>query len=221
MINKDDLKPLAEKESEGTMVVLLSMAFLACSIFVIAQSVMSMAKVLSDNSIPLVHCPKSYSLDSPVLLAPVKEGEPLQKDAWIRGFMRKYVLSQFPRTGGDVKPFFEYIAAHSEGRLSSRFDSLASGDREIAALIDNNYYTKFYPKSSDDLRIRATDHESEWVVEIDGYLVKRIGLEESRTTPTLRYTVVARASTLSNPEGLFVTESNIDKIVDYQSGRKK
>ena len=89
-------------------------------------------------------------------------------------------------------------------------------------MVKNGFYYRFYPKSDNDLRIRTVQGKNnQWIVEIDGYLIKRMSVTQERYTPTLRYTVEAGTPTIDNPEGLYVIEGDVEQITDYVSGRKE
>jgi len=153
----------------------------------------------------------------------LKEEGIKEKDRWVRGFVRRFILAQFPRTKEDVKKSFKYVKDHSTDSVRFKYEKLLSDAEKISENIDGTHY-QFYPKVSDsgyDLRIRKGDSSDEWVVEIDGYLVKKMNNNEERYFPTLKYKIKAGKATLQNPEGLYVVEANIERIVDYVSGKKE
>lgn len=223
MIDKKDTEKLIQKEVELNFFLKLIILVISLSIVYIYHSVSSIVKYVFDDSIPIVACPKEYSIDSPVLMKTMKEEGVKEKDRWIRGFIRRFILAQFPRTKDDVKKSFQYIKDHSSDDVRLKFERFLSDADKIAETIDANHY-QFYPKISDsgyEVRIRPGESAEEWVVEVDGYLIKKMNTNEERYSPTLKYKIQAGKATISNPEGLYVVEANIERIIDYVSGKKE
>lgn len=221
MIRKDDLKPLIEKEAATNWLMVTSGIFLAVATFLSMISLKDIFHILNDDSIPLVVCPKAYELDSPVIMRTIREASVEEKDKWVRGFMRRFMQSQFPQTSEDAEDNLNYVINHSSGAVKDKYQSYLYNLENFKALIDQKFYYSFYPTNTLDIRIRSTGSKGEWVVEMDGFMVRSAGDKEKRTTPTLRYTVQAQDHTLKNPEGLVVVDSNILEIADYVSGRKE
>jgi hypothetical protein len=222
---KGDADELLERESSSRLLSRICIIFIGFSIAFCAHSVYSMVGFLTDASIPLVTCPRNYVVDAPVLMKPIRDESALTQDRWIRGFTRRYILSSFPRVKDDVIPFFQFLVDHSEGEVKVKYQSLLKDTEEIQAIINSGSYYKFYPKHVDDggsaIRIRPAEEAGKWVVEVDGYLVKKMNNIQERYTPTLRYTVEAGKPTLTNPEGLYVTDGTIEQITDYVSNTKE
>ena len=221
MIEKDELKPLVEKEAATNWLAVVSGVFLAIATFVSVSSFLGIISILNDDTIPLVTCPRVYSVDAPVLLKTVSLSSPQVKDKWIKGFIRRFVQSQFPRSPDDAEAHLKFIIAHTTGLVRRAYVGYLDELPEFKSLLQQDFYYAFYPNNSLDVRIRSTGITGQWAVEIDGFLVRYANNKEKRTTPTLHYVVEAGDHTLENPEGLYVTDSNILEIADYVSGREK
>ncbi len=218
----DVFKKLAEKEVLSDRVVFLSSVCIGLFLVIAFHALFTIYRMLGDNSIPVVVCPRTYDLDAPVVMDTIDRTGITAQDRWMRGFMRRFITSQFPRTGAEVEPFFQYVVNHSEGAVQYKFEAYLNDAKKIAELVEYGTYYRFYPKDSKDMRIRKVDGtDNEWVVEIDGFLVRKMGPYQERFTPTLRYTVRAGPATLQNPEGLYVIEDSSEQVIDYVSGKKE
>jgi hypothetical protein len=218
----DALSQIAKREVLSSGLRNLAGIFIGLALLIVAHAIFTTYKMLSDRSVPVVTCPRVYDLDAPVLMKTIDAKGIQAQDRWIRGFMRRFITMQFPRTAQDVQPFFEYIEKHSKGDINYKFRSLLKDVNDIRDMVKNGFFYRFYPKSADDLRIRTVQgYNNRWVVEIDGYLVKKMSITQERYTPTLRYVVEAGVPTFDNPEGLYVIEGDIEQITDYVSGRKE
>jgi len=175
----------------------------------------------NDMTIPLVVCPKAFDVDSPVLMKTVSDSTPAQKDKWMRGFIRRFVNSQFPRTEGDANESLQYIVDHSTGSTRRQFSGYLQELTSYKNLVRTGYYYSFYPDNSLNLSIRATSSRGEWTIEIPGFLIRSASVKEERSVVTLRYTVEVGDHTSANPEGLYVTSSNMRELADPISGREK
>lgn len=215
-------KKLAEKEVLSEKVVFLSGLAIGLFLIIAFHALWTIFRMLGDNSIPLVVCPRSYDLDAPVVMDTIDRSSVKNQDRWMRGFMRRFIINQFPRTEQDVEPFFQYIVDHSEGAIQAKFESYVNDSKKIGELVRYGTFYRFYPKNSTDMRIRKMEGKEDlWVVEVDGWLVRKMGAYQERFTPTLRYIVRAGAATLSNPEGLYVIDGNMEEYSDYVSGKKE
>jgi hypothetical protein len=224
-IDEQETKELRERSTENSKLTLIVLLFAALSIVVAGYSVSSILYFLTDRSVPLVACPRNFVLDAPILMKTIRSETPLVQDRWLRGFTRRFIEAQMPRTAADVKPFFSYVSSHSEGDVNTKFSALLAEHGEVEQIVGGGSFYRFYPKhvslSSSPVRIRTVEPGKEWVVEVDGYLVKKMGQVTERFTPTLRYTVEARQATIENPEGLFVTEGTIEQFTDYVAETKE
>lgn len=219
---EEALKDLVEQEVLTGGLRTLSAIFIGLALLIGFHSVYTIVKMLGDRSLPLVVCPREYTLDAPVVMKTIERSSIKSQDRWIRGFMRRFLTYQFPRSVQDVKPFFNYIYNHSKGDINLKFESYLKDVEAIQDMVKYGNYFRFYPKDSKDLRIRPVDgYTNRWVVEIDGYLIKKMSLTTERFTPVLRYTVESGEPTMDNPEGLYVIEGNIEQYVDYVSGKKE
>nr|BFD64832.1 hypothetical protein BdHM001_35130 [Bdellovibrio sp. HM001] len=209
------------KKTEGELrVEALAYSFMAMMFVIGAYCLISIGNKLQDETIPVVICPKTYNLDSPVLLPVVRSGSIAEKDRYVKGFIRKLVINQFPRNAEDAKEFYTYVANRSKGSFGNLYKKLSKNDKAAANLISSGFYLSFYPKDSQSIRVRATSAGSQWRVEIDGYMVKKMAEDEVRKVVTLQYTVESGDVTISNPEGLYVTDSNTEEYKDFISEQK-
>ena len=219
---EDALKKLAEQEILTGGLKTLAGIFIGLALGIAGHASMSTFNMLTDRSVPVVVCPRNFDLDSPVLMKTIEDKGVKNQDRWIRGFMRRFITMQFPRSEKDVPTFFDYIVKHSKGNVQYKFKTLLKDKEDIADMVKNGYYYKFYPKNSLELRIRTVQGKTnQWIVELEGYLVKRMSVTQERFTPTLRYTVESGEPTIDNPEGLYVIEGEVEQITDYVSGRKE
>lgn len=225
IIDESDTKEMVERQIASNLLIRLSYLFIALSIVYAVHSIGSIFKYATDNSVPLVNCPLAYELDAPVLMKPLRDENPKAKDRWIRGFIRRYIQSQFPRNSEDFTAFTTYVANHSKYAVKDKYESLLIDKEQIMKFIEAQFFYKFYPKfglgDGSDIRIRANDIPDQYVVEVDGYLIKRMNKIQERFTPTLRYVVEMGKPTLQNPEGIYVVDANIEQITDYVSGTKE
>lgn len=220
MSENKDFKDLEERDTANNAVQLSLSIFIGLTALLLFHALYSIYDYATDNSVPLVTCPRSFDLEAPVLMNSITQ-ESLTHDRWIRGFMRRFMTYQFPRTGDDAEKMFRYIRDHSRGEVKDKYKSYVKDIDIVSDHIRAGYYHRFYPKNSRDMRIRKPDNDKYWIVEIDGWLVSKYGIEVERSIPTLRYKVEVGTPTLTNPEGLYVVESNVEQIIDYVSGRKK
>lgn len=223
---KDQLNEFNEFHEEKSSVISWLLALIALSVALIIHSTWSVYTTLTDDSIPLVVCPRTYDLDRPVLLNTIEETNELYvQDRWLRGFIRTYVMSLFPRTAEDADKFFSYVRNHSTGTVRYKYQSYLDDIKSIEDRIRTGSLIKFYPKTGDGVRIRPTQksgRQTEWVVEVDGYLNKGYENNAERTLPKVRFTIKAATPTRDNPEGLSVSDLIIDDtIADLMSNRKK
>lgn len=217
---KDAFEEIAEKEMLSSEVRTLAGIFIGLALVIILHAVWTMVAMLTDRSIPVVICPRTYELDAPVLMKTVGTDTLKSQDRWIRGFVRRYIQAQFPRTVADVKPSFSYVKNHSKGMVRRRYQALLNDSEEISRIVLMGMKYRFYPAGRESVRIRP-ENKDRWVVEVDGYLVKDMVAAQERETPTLRYIIEAGVPTIDNPEGLYVVETDVEKITDYVSGTKE
>lgn len=219
---KDKIDELVENEVLSNSIIMLFVIFISLSVLIAGHSILTMVKMSTDKSIPLVICPQTYDLDAPVVMSTIKDAGIVGQDRWIRGFIRRYVSAQFPRTGQDAREKFKYLVNHSKNNVAFKYQEFLDEIEEITKFIDSGNYYKFYPIDSKDIRIRNyPDTKDTWVVEIDGYLIKRSSGKEERYSPTLKYIVQAGESNMDNPEGLYVIDTSLEQITDYVAGSKK
>lgn len=220
MFEKDELGPLIEKEAASNWLNILAGTFLAIAAFLSINCFLDIVHILNDESIPMVVCPKTFELDSPVLMKTISLASPEAKDKWIKGFIRRFINAEFPRSIEESKTSLKYVVDHSKGAIRSQFEGYLDKVEDFNNLMLQGFYFSFYPNNSLDVRIRASGSKGEWVVEVDGFLIRQVGNKEERSTPTLRYVVRVGDHTMDNPEGLYVVDGNVSDIADYVSGRK-
>jgi hypothetical protein len=232
-IDLKETEEMVERDRSSSALMRVSLILASVSIFFVIHNIISIGHYLADDSVPLVDCPRSFSLDAPVLMKSiVNEGAQVQ-DRRLRGFIRRFITAQLPRTEKDVTPFFDFIVNHSKNYVQDRYQSFLNGKGEIANFISSGYYLRFYPKftlaelgndprltDNSALKIRKSDTPGAYVIEQEGYLVKKMNRIQERTIITLRYEVEVGKPTLHNPEGLYVVGANIDKVTDFISGSK-
>lgn len=218
----DALKQIAKREVLTAGLRNLAGIFIGLSLVILAHALYTTYQMLTDRTVPVVVCPRTFDLDAPVLMKTIDAKGLTAQDRWIRGFVRRFVTHQFPRTVEDTKPFFEYVEKHSKGSINYKYRSLLKDITDIQDMVKNGFFYRFYPSSNSDLRIRTVQGTTnQWIVEIDGYLVKKLSITQERYTPTLRYTIESGQPTIDNPEGLYVIDGDIEQITDYVSGRKE
>lgn len=209
-----------EREEASNHVVVSLMLFIGLSSFLFFHALYSIYDYAFDDSIPLVVCPRSFDLDSPVILDTINYN-PKHQDKWVKGFIRRFTTYQFPRNKSETAKFFKYIENHTKGGLNVKYKRYNGDIEEIGKQVGMGFYYRFYPKNSQDILIRKTNKPWQWVVEIEGYFVKTLGMKRVRSIKTIRYLVEAGKPTIHNPEGLYVLESNVDQVEDFVSGRTK
>lgn len=233
-IDIKETEDLIERDKSSSALMKTSLVFVGVALFFSIHSIISIFHYVGDDTVPLVNCPRSFDLDAPVLMKSIAVENTQVQDRRIRGFIRRFITAQLPRTTADLDPFFEFIVTHSENRVKDHYQSFLNGKDEIANFIKSGFYIRFYPKytlaslSSDPrrtddsgLRIRKSDKPNLYVIEQDGYLVKKMDKIQERTNITLRYEVVVGGQTLHNPEGLYVSDANLEQITDFVSGNKE
>ena len=218
-IDPREIKDLLDKDTSTNWLLVTSGIVIAASIFLSFQAITSIFRSLRDDTLPLVSCPNSYSLDAPTILRTLKSSSLREKDRFIRGFVRRAIVNQFPQSSSEAEPSLRWLVGHTTKPLRTEYEAYLDDLKKFNALIETNHFKTFYAKDVNSVRIRNVA-QGEWIVEVDGFFVVRRGEYEERTTPTLTMTIITSDSTLENPEGLFITRTNIDKISDYVSGRK-
>jgi hypothetical protein len=233
-IDIEETNDMLERDKASSALMNVAVVFVGVALFFSLHSLVSIFHYLADDTVPLVACPRSFDLDAPVLMKSIGVQNAEVQDRRLRGFIRRVITSQMPRVEKDVVPFFQFMVSHSEGSVQDHYQSFLNGKSDITSFINAGYYIRFYPKftlaslgdnskSTDDsgLRIRKSDKPGVFVIEQDGYLVKKMEKNQERTNITLRYEVTEGKQTLHNPEGLYVTEANVDQISDFISGNKE
>lgn len=234
IIDIKETEDLIERDKSSSALMKTSLVFVGVALFFSIHSLISIVHYVTDDTVPLVNCPRSFDLDAPVLMKSITLENTQVQDRRIRGFVRRFITSQLPRTIYDIEPFFNFVVNHSENRVKDLYQSFLNGKEDIAGTIGAGFYIKFYPKYTlaglasdprltDDsgLRIRKSETPDLYVVEQDGYLVKKMGKIQERTNITLRYEIMVKTQTLHNPEGLTVINSNLEEITDFISGTKE
>lgn len=223
--NRDEIdfsqtENLVKERTEFDRLYVLISVFIAFSLFLTMHAVYSIYDSWTDDSIPLTICPRSFDLDAPVLMKSIQENDQAYvQDRWIRGFIRRFVLNSYPRVPEDAEKFFQFAHDHSEGELQRKYRSFLNSMNEIRTALESRNIS-FYPKNSSEIRIRGSGNPGQWVIEIEGYMVKDLGAGQERAPLTLRYVIEKRKPTRTNPDGLVVVDAKMDLIADYVSGRQ-
>ena len=209
---------LLERDAHFSNVHYFYMAVVSFSIVISCFGLYYGIHYIIDDEVPVVECPASYTLDAPVTLPPISKQSAKQKDSWIKGFMRRYINSSFPRKPEDVVEFLTFVANHSTGAVNVKYKNLLNAsDRYKDEVLSRSI--RFYPSGNEKFRIRQIKGDS-WSVEIDGFLVKQVGDAENREQVVLKYDVEGVVQTAENPEGLVVTYE--DRIyTDFVTGNQE
>lgn len=219
LFEKEALQELSENSVEKKRLLDMAGIVLGLSFLMIIHNFYSIFKMMSDDSIPLVHCPRSFDMDRPVLLKRIYETK-LGADNMVRGFSINYVRSLFPRAVEDFEPFTNYVVDHSEGYIQKRYEARLKEKKVITGNIDTGIFSKFWIADSQKIQIRAVEgKEGSWKVIIFGYLHKRAsGGNFEKLQPRIELIVKAIPATITNPEGLIVSDILIKQIKDPISG---
>lgn len=214
---------MIKENVEASRLAFYTYIFIACFLVLTFHAVYSIYDFAVDDSIPLVVCPRSFDLDAPVIMNTINDHNSVYiQDRWIKGFVRRFVRSNYPRTAEDAEPLFTYARDRSFGPVRDKFQAYLNDISEIREKIGSGNIIRFHPTNSSEVRIRRNgDISNQWTVEIDGYLTKDLNGREERTVRTLRYIIESAPATRSNPDGLYVVEANMEYIVDYVSGKKE
>lgn len=216
-LNMEDVSGLTENLEAREKLYKLSAVLIGCLILMIIHIVYSTVKMYWDQTLPLVQCPTSFTLDKPTMLKKVKK--PVIVDNMIKSFAMTYVMSMYPRTKEDAKPFFEYVAKHSTGFRKKRYEARVSDIEDVIKNIEMGRFAKFWFSDSDKILIRKNDGVGlTWTVSVPGYLHKRSDGDFEKLQPRIELTVEAVEPTLDNAEGLVVTDVNGTQIKDPVSG---
>lgn len=220
--NAEDI--VDEKDAESSFSIALGV-FIAMSLVLISYSFYTAYEFSTDDSVPLVVCPRDYTLDAPVIMTRLDDNRDYVHERWVRGFIRRFSTKLFPRTKADVKPFYEYIVNHSKYEVADEYAARLEDLEDIESAVDSGQFIQMYAKGGGlELRIRPQDESANdrktWVIEMDAYVVINDGLSQIRETPVLRFVVESASPTITNPEGLYVVEYENKYTVDYVSGNK-
>ena len=187
--------------------------------FKLSYSFYQLFSVYTDDSAIVGVCPRAYDLDSPVKMDLLGKNHNL-KDKWLKGFVRKVLTYNYPRSGNDVEVFYKYLSSHSLGSDKIKYLARLDEISEIKRSLESGNFAKFYPEDSKDVKIRPLD-ENTWKVQIDGYLKQRLDGKVSVTTPTISFEVETGKITKDNPEGLYFSNYQVEEIYDFVTGRKR
>jgi hypothetical protein len=217
IIDEQDINGLSENIHSQEKLRRLSGILIGCLILMIVHIGYSIVKMYWDDSLPLVQCPTSFYLDKPTLLK--KVSKPIIVDNMIKSFSMTYLMSMYPRTKADAKPFFKYVASHSEGFRKKRYEARVNDTEEVEKNIEMGRFAKFWIEDSEKILIRKIDGRNlAWKVSINGYLHKRSDGDFEKLQPRIELTVSAVEPTLDNAEGLVVEDLEGSQIKDPVSG---
>lgn len=215
IVDLKEVEELAEKDSrERTLIISIGVC-IGLVLVLIYHNARSMYDTWMDETIPFVQCPRDFQTDAPVVMKTIDQADILQVDNYIRSFVFRYIRSRYPRHVDDVEKFYRYIASRSKGYIKRDFEARLNDLKDVKQMIAADNYVKFYPESSQNVRIRKVAGQiGVWRVEVDGYMHKRKGRKRSKTQPTIQMTVVKGDHVRSNPEGLYVTDYEVKFIKD-------
>lgn len=221
IIDKTELTSLDSKDTARIRLLNLMGVLLGLILLMIAHNGYSIFKMITDENIPLVLCPKAFDLDRPVILKTLDKAQPKDMDNLIKGFSLNFTNRLFPRTPEDAEPFFNYVINHTESMFRKKYEARIKEIKKIKDSIAIGNYSKFYFANSQDLKIRKiTGRDDAWIVIMKGYLSKRkIGRME-KTQPTVELTIRYVGAKKSNPEGFIVESAVFKHIVDPISGEQ-
>ena len=220
LIDKEALSGLNAKDEARIKMLNLMGVLIGLVALMIFHNLYSIYSMATDNSIPLVMCPKSFDLDRPIVLKTLEKSDKVDVDNMIKGFSLAFVMRLFPRTPEDAEPFYQYIADHTEGILKKKYEARLDSIKKIKSSIEIGNFTKLYIADSQDIKIRKLSNEDGWKVIMKGYLHKRkIGRME-KTQPKIELDIRYVGATRENPEGFIVDKYVIRHIVDPISGEE-
>ena len=218
LIDKEALSGLDKKDKARISMLNLMGVLIGLVALMIAHNLYSIYTMATDNSIPLVMCPKSFYNDRPIVLKTLDKADKVDVDNMIKGFSLNFVMRLFPRTAEDAEPFYKYIANHTEGVLKKKYEARIDSIKKIKNSIEVGNYSKLYIADSQDIKIRKLANKNGWKVILKGYLHKRkIGRME-KTQPKIELDIKYVGATRENPEGFIVEDYVIRHIVDPISG---
>ena len=218
LISSNELIELEENRTEQSRAMDLMGILLGILFFILIHNISSIYDMYTDESIPLVQCPRNFQNDRPVLMNTMATASDVAVDNWIRSFVVTYIRARYPRSFEDVEPMYNYVKTRSKGEEREKFESRIDSIKELANQVGFGTYIKFYFKDTQKIRIRKIESKiGAWIVSVDGYMHKR-GSRMEKTQPTINLTVEKGIPILSNPEGLYVTNYEVKYLTDPISG---
>jgi hypothetical protein len=217
---ESDLVELLDKEEVKLISVKLFVISFFIFILITAINLWESYSKLSDERIQVVSCPKSFENNSPVLLKVIRDVPASQKDKWVKSFISKFFINQFPINVADAEASLKYVVDHSTGSVNDLYETRLDNIKEFQTIMEDGYFFEAYPKNSYDIRIRAKNNKL-FVVQFEAYLIHHVNGGKVGKTIMMNYEVEIGDVTLSNPEGLYVSETNLESYKDYITGEKK
>lgn len=186
-------------------------------------------KLVSDESLQVFACPTSRELDAPVAMKRLRDFGSRDVEAYIRGFVRRYVRSMYPKNSQEASYMYKWVANHSLGNLKIKYRGYDNDHEKIGDDLDNGKSTDFFPARAtadkDGFRISKKDgYDTKWVVEIEGFLNDRKSMvNDDRGVVTLRLHIELGEVLLHGSQsGLYVSEVEITNMYDpVSNGIKK
>jgi hypothetical protein len=223
MANDNQLEDILETETVASNQIILSSIVIVISVLIILYKLVFLSFLMpkkGDEPVVIVECPKNSVMDVPILLRHIPDLSNKQRDSYVAGVVRNYLIYKYPRTKQDVKPFLEYDVAHTTGTLKYYYKSLLENYEQVETLIGDGFGYYFYPTSSQDIRIEMIN-ETKWKVQVPGYLLvsKQGGIK--RTNPTIDMTLEACKSSMSNPQGLCLSYDDEWEYGSVLGGKKE
>lgn len=219
-INLEDIEELAEKESAKTNNILLAGITFGLLLVIFVYDMFSVYHYYTDDSIAGVQCPRDFYQSKAIKMKTLSEMDKTSLNNHLLSFAIDYTTALYPRVPEDFEPMTQYIVNHSSGMLKKRYQARLNDSDKIKTFMRSNY-TKFWHKGQDYIKIRKKQYsDTQWVMEIPGYLHKKQYLKKNKSQPTITLYVSAGKITRDNPLGLYVTDKKITQLKDPISGEE-
>lgn len=181
---------------------------------------------LNDDELQVYSCPVNYFQDAPVVLNEIKHESVDSVEKYLRGFIRQYLRSIYPKNSNEAKDMYLFAGNHSTGGLRQKYLSMAKDHKMIGKELDSGRYTDFFPagpiteKNSINISMKS---EGVWSVEIEGYLNDKKGEKrDDRGAVTIKLTVEKGEAKLNGSySGLYVSSFDIIAVKDQISGNEE
>lgn len=204
---KEHLGDLVEKESNSVIAIGLAATFAAIAALLCGFYAIKIKQYITDDSTLVVQCPTEYNYDSPVLLKAISHGSAIEKDRFIRGFVRNVLMNIHPRTKVDAEKSLQWLKNHTVGVAASSTQSFLDNKERFVSLIAGGTFQEFFPyNSTESKNFRVRKAMSGIVVEIDGFYVKHSLSHQDRKESVLRMLIKECDQSTKNVYGLCLSE---------------